>query len=119
MWDFGATALTIQRLHVSRMDSLDVRVWHYNRNRSYIVKSGYRLLYEIESDACVQVEGLNSEIWVKILQTKLPRKILMFTWRVLHEIIPIKVNLANRKLQVSITCDRCGQMEETIYNALR
>ena len=46
-------------------------------------------------------------------------KIRVFTWRVRHDILPLMVKLAQRKIQVEQLCPRCHETEETIAHAIR
>lgn len=55
--------------------------------------------------------------WIWKLQT-LP-KIQMFLWKCYHNSIPVKTVLAQRGIQLSLTCDMCHGKLETISHVLR
>ena len=50
---------------------------------------------------------------------KLPKKIQVFVWRIMHNILPVCVNLANRRIPINRTCFRCEIEKEDSYHALR
>ena len=47
------------------------------------------------------------------------KKIQIFIWRLLKNIIPVRVNLANKHIVVEVICPRCNQYEESVTHAIR
>ncbi|EPS58578.1 hypothetical protein M569_16235 [Genlisea aurea] len=50
--------------------------------------------------------------------TSLPARILNFGWRLGNNILPLKANLARRRICQDFTCDICGGEHECWFHAL-
>ena len=57
-------------------------------------------------------------VWKKLWKLNIPPKVRMFTWRACSNILPTKVNLAPKKIQVDPKCTTCTQQDETICHVL-
>ena len=84
----------------------------------YTIKSGYKLLTKAYVEESNQGTNIDQGMWKKIWESNLSRKIHIFLWRTLHEILPIKDNMEKRKIQVEKMCSKCFEVKETSYHAL-
>jgi hypothetical protein len=86
---FKIDAEAILRLPVGRGDH-DVWAWDMEKSGIYSVKTAYKLLYKIK------VEGAHPEtpssssddLWKVLWKIKVPPKVKVFWWRVIHEFLP-------------------------------
>lgn len=53
-------------------------------------------------------------IWKKIWGLKLPPKLALFMWKLVHRILPVKVALFRRNLVSDLVCPMCGEEWELI-----
>ena len=109
----------INSIPVSKLGAPDVLVWHFDNKSVYIVESGYKLLCNNKETS----EGSNKRIfdgcWSKIWRIKVPTKIQIFLWRIMHDILLVKVNMANRRISINQICTRCELEKEDCSYALR
>ena len=47
------------------------------------------------------------------------KKNQIFIWRLVKNILPVRVNLANKHIAVEVICPRCNQDEESVTHAIR
>ena len=52
-------------------------------------------------------------IWKLLWKLKLPHKILTFTWKLLHQAIPVKAEINRRGVHCAMTCLMCNNACET------
>ncbi|XP_031101785.1 uncharacterized protein LOC116005682 [Ipomoea triloba] len=82
--------------------------WRGDVRGVYTVKQGYRL----------QMEGVMNEpfqftAWRVLWQTKLPPTILNFVWRCGRDVLPTRMALAGRGINVDPLCPLCHSFQET------
>ncbi|XVF87470.1 hypothetical protein PTKIN_Ptkin18bG0122500 [Pterospermum kingtungense] len=95
-------------------------VWHFDKKGAYTVKSGYRFL--CDNDTMMNSRphsNISKECWKRVWNIDLPRKLKIFLWRTLQEILPVHTNLASRTIPVPPLCQRCSKEPETTNHALR
>lgn len=73
----------------------------------YTVKSGYRRM-------CQHNGIIDSRPWKLIWRTKLPTKVICFTWTALKEACLTQDNLCKRSFQLVNRCYLCQQNSESI-----
>uniref|UniRef100_A0A803PLN3 Reverse transcriptase domain-containing protein n=1 Tax=Cannabis sativa TaxID=3483 RepID=A0A803PLN3_CANSA len=89
----------------------DTLTWPYTPNGQYIVKSGYRIGREINIHPPRSSNMEDTHKWWKMLWSMtLPPRMKLFGWRVCHNWLPAKTNLAHRGMDVNPRCDLCGSM---------
>jgi ribonuclease HI len=98
----------------------DIWAWEPEKYGVYSVRSAYRLLdaariRDAEDDAA---GGSEDVAWKKIWSLKVPPKVKVFWWRVLHEFLPARQILHRRHLEPIPNCEVCGAEEETIRHVL-
>jgi hypothetical protein len=103
-------------------DLNDWPAWHFDPKGNFSVKSAYKLAVQIRyqefgKDASsstsipgtIKNDGFN---WHKIWQLKVPNKICMFIWRLAHNSLPVKRNLAERGVRLGIICPLCHRWDK-------
>lgn len=99
-------------------DISDVRIWSYNRNGEYNVKTKYHLQRKISIQETQQQQGQSgiseevkkccSALW----KLNLPPKFKTFWWRVAHNSLAVTINLNKRGVHIDDTCQSCGEDAE-------
>ncbi|KAF7825904.1 reverse transcriptase [Senna tora] len=123
-WDVGKilqlfdrpTAERILSIPIANGDGEDFRVWHFNSDGVYTVKSGYWVAFEVflpepetSSSFC-----LDQALWKWIWSLKVPPKVQNFMWRLCSNALPSMKNLFRRRASPSASCQICGHPEESI-----
>ena len=88
----------------------DRQVWAPTANRSFNVRSAYKIALEMSlgSDYWVVFDDRNSrKFWKYLWQVNVPHKVCHFPWRACKNILPIKDNLVKRKVLKESCCDEC------------
>jgi hypothetical protein len=117
-------AVVASRIPLGRTQD-DFWAWSGERHGLYTVKSAYRLLSEVEMQTRAHATGVPSHSeaasdprWAKLWKQRLPLKVRVFWWRVMHDFIPCRANLHRRHIDPIANCGICGACEETTYHAL-
>ncbi|XP_021751639.1 uncharacterized protein LOC110717295 [Chenopodium quinoa] len=115
-WDLEKAILSMELPYNSEDDFL---YWKYHPPGRYIVKTGY---YYLHKD--LGLEGTSSmgsdQNFIKILwKMEIQLKWKYFMWRVFHDGIAVKANLARRGVPVDIVCEHCGVGEEDSQHLFR
>lgn len=105
----------IRRLPTNRKMH-DKWIWHFDK-KGDSVKSGYKNF--VNSHLKNSSSNRNGEeMWKKVWNLKVPRKIKFFIWRAIHNIIPTNLNLKNRGSDLSPLCPICNGVVESLDHAL-
>ncbi|XP_062100125.1 uncharacterized protein LOC133806004 [Humulus lupulus] len=102
------------------LDSRDKRIWHYNQNGEYSVRSGYQVAIREKE----RVEGSNmretESWWKKVWSLRVPPKIKLFLWKLSNKWLPTNSVLFCRKLRKEQGCCMCGDsnQREDWYHAI-
>ena len=102
------------------METTDWPAWHFDCTGNFSVKSAYKLAvqfrdWELGEDASSSMAAgmINNEFsWHKIWQLKFPNKVKMFIWRLAHNSLPVRRNLARRGVQMDTICPVCHRLDE-------
>ncbi|XP_062075523.1 uncharacterized protein LOC133779594 [Humulus lupulus] len=91
------------------LDSRDKRIWNYNQNGEYSVRSGYQV--EIREREMVEGSDMReTERWrKKVWSLSVPPKIKQFLWKLSNKWLPTNSVLFCRKLRKDYDCCRCGE----------
>ena len=95
----------------------DKQVWALTNNGFFSVRSAYKLVIELRSDAQVGIRSDGSHLrrfWRTIWSCNIPHKICHFAWRACRDVLPTEGNLARRKVLSNSCCDECKLAEETL-----
>lgn len=82
----------------------DKIIWHYDKTGKYMVKSGYKLFMNNKINEASSSSYPMGNVWKNLWKLKIPSKIKIFYWKVLHEIIPTNRNLSKRGVSSSSIC---------------
>ncbi|KAK6163315.1 hypothetical protein DH2020_000179 [Rehmannia glutinosa] len=102
-----------------RCDREDQLIWHFTRNGKYSVKTGYHLAkryYYLKTEELRGggSSGLNDKLsWLFIWSSNIPEKIKITVWRLATNSLPLRQNLARKKIITDTTCPLCDGDEET------
>lgn len=91
---------------VVRGDGVDVWVWKSDKDGVFSVKSCF-LLLQNQSLPDGVISNVEEVIFCENWRSKTPGKVLAFSWTFLLDRIPIKVNLAKRRLLATYDPKRC------------
>lgn len=94
--------------------------WPHTSNGILSVKSVYhalkgqkRLLQNEPSTS----SGISPFLWQTIWNSKVPQKIKIFLWKVVHNILPVQQNLFKKRITRSNVCPICQKEMESIEHA--
>ncbi|XP_021719877.1 uncharacterized protein LOC110687526 [Chenopodium quinoa] len=97
----------------------DFLYWKYHPSGKYTVKTGYFYLSkELGSNTtnCVERE---QEFIKLIWRMNIQPKWKLFLWKLSHDGIAVKENLAKRGMRIETDCDRCREGEENSQHLFR
>lgn len=114
-------AEAICRISLSRRYVDDSTVWLPTKKGLFIVKSTYKVARELmrrenmaeSSNGCA-----GKRIWAALWKLKIPNKVKVFAWRACNDILPMKMNLANRRIITDAICLICTRFPKTAGHVL-
>ena len=114
-------AEAICRMPLSHRCAADQLIWIYNRYGKYSVKFGYHVATQIlkvdEWTKC-SLGSAGVDVWMKLWKLNVPCKIKIFGWRACQNILPTRVNLAQRKIIENTYCELCKRAPENGIHVL-
>ena len=110
-------AYLIKSLPLSLLPQPDLVVWRPEKSGCYFVKSGYKLLCELDTIR-PQVTDSQKSFWKNISKMKDPGKIKHFLWKACINSLPTKENLLKRKILQEPDCPRCISEPESAVHAI-
>lgn len=95
-------------------------IWPRNRDGKYSVKTGYRLLLELDRRSRASSFDVNPPkiFWNWLWRIGIPNKVKVFLWRACSEALPTRKNLQKRKVLNDPTCSFCLIHQEDTVHAL-
>jgi hypothetical protein len=120
---WSVDAERILRIPLPSFGQSDFIAWSLNKSGRFSVKSAYYTEWRHEYRRRVNRSDSSDrssphEVWKKIWNTQVPRKIQIFMWRALHGIVPCYCVLANRHIGSSVNCPVCSINAEDIRHML-
>jgi hypothetical protein len=99
----------------------DLDAWAFEKTGLYSVRSCYRMLKHesIQEEDFLRNEATSAEghrWWEKLWKLKVPPKVRIFWWRVLHNFLPSKMELKRRHVAKEDHCDSCGAEGESVFH---
>ena len=94
----------------------DKLIWKRSTSGEYKVNMAYNLIHQNESHSCTTPQNTSTlapSVWSFFWKVKLPLKILLFIWKLLHNSLPTFENLSRRGIHVTNRCLMCDEEEET------
>ena len=115
-----STRTEILRIKLGNMQTRYRLCQTENRAHKFIVKSACHVALQLQQPDAAEHSrvGRDRMVWKKLWKLNIPPKVRMFTWRACSDILPTKVNLARKKIQVDPKCTTCTQQDETICHVL-
>lgn len=109
-------ALQVLQTPISWTSEKDCLIWPLTKDGEYSVNSGYKQAHAMarasqhppSSSAHIQ-----SKTWHLLWQARVPTKVKMFCWKLCHNAVAVKGNLAHRHLSQDPLCPVCQVEEET------
>ncbi|XP_021751006.1 uncharacterized protein LOC110716668 [Chenopodium quinoa] len=86
----------------------DYLYWKYHPSGKYSVKTGYYFLSRNQEINSFSFSTKDEEFAKLIWRLNIQPKWKIFMWKLLHNGIAVKVNLANRGIQVNAMCELCS-----------
>jgi hypothetical protein len=83
---------------------VDWPVWHFDSKGIFSVRSAYKLVVQLRDEG-----GVLTFEWHKIWQPPYSNKVKMFIWRLAHNNLPVKRNLA-RRVRTHTICPVCKSL---------
>ena len=90
----------------------DKILWSRSKKGKYKVDEGYKLI-TMEQDGIAN-HGMNGMDRKNLWKLKIPYKICMFLWKLLHNGLSTRMELIRRQIMVSPKCVMCDQEDETL-----
>lgn len=97
----------------------DHLAWHYNKKGAFSVKSAYKLFADkqrMESRtgrASVSTDGGGDEVmWRNVWSFPIPNRLKHFMWRLAHNTLAVRGNLAHREMKICTKCVVCNRDHE-------
>ena len=108
----GPTAHCILSTPISIVTGNDTIIWMRGNSGSYTAKSGFGILFDDKFQAQPGVDPFWKFLW----SISLPKKQLLFMWKLFHQAIPTVDVLKSHHLMVTGLCRFGCKMEESIHH---
>ena len=102
---------------IQTQSTKDQVIWPNSTTGDYQVKRAYALLHQDLTQNLTRPRSAitpPTKIWQNLWRLKLPNKLLTFTWKLLHQALPVKTELNHRGIHCDATCILCTTHEETL-----
>ena len=96
----------------SKFGVSDKILWSRSKKGKYKVDKGYKLI-TMEQDGIAN-HGMNGMDRKNLWKLKIPYKICMFLWKLLHNGLSTRMELIRRQIMVSPKCVMCDQEDEML-----
>ncbi|KAK2652351.1 hypothetical protein Ddye_012207 [Dipteronia dyeriana] len=107
----------ILKILVGLEGSEDRRVWHFEKNGVYSVRSGYWLGCRLMTNQHQSNSYVVREWWRKLWKLEIPSKIKVFIWKTCYDWVPTKLNLRSRGINCDDKCPVCYKHKESTLHA--
>jgi hypothetical protein len=115
-WEMDAKLILSIPMRVEQEDFL---AWHQDTKGVFNVKSAYHVLKDEYDNSCIRQEGESSSAggeeklkWPLIWKLKYQPKVLQFVWRLAHNSLPMRRNIARRGMSIDTRCPVCFRLDE-------
>lgn len=101
----------------------DKLVWHHDERGHFFMKSGYWVVWQWLQSSNSNASSSNTvsayaRLWKNLWKVNILPKVKNFTWRVCPNILPAKVNLQRKGVEVELECGVCKKEEENAPHVL-
>ncbi|KAK9209014.1 hypothetical protein WN944_001375 [Citrus x changshan-huyou] len=108
----------ILMIPLPRHTTLDELCWHYDKLGKYSVKSGYQIALKEKISSAPNNSNPDPRQWNAIWKLDLPKKIKIFMWRAVKNLLPTAENLWRMKVVPDPICQICKRGVETYFHAM-
>ena len=100
--------------------SRDKLCWNENKSKTFLVRTAYQITVKLLNPPSGEHSNARQDVrmWKTLWSLNTPPKVRNFIWRASSDILPTRVNLLCRKIQVDPRCTLCGQHDETTTHIL-
>uniref|UniRef100_A0A7N2MHA8 Reverse transcriptase zinc-binding domain-containing protein n=1 Tax=Quercus lobata TaxID=97700 RepID=A0A7N2MHA8_QUELO len=115
-----STRSDIFHLKLGPPGSRDKLCWNENKSKTFSVKTAYQIAVKLLNPPSGEHSNARQDVrmWKTFWSLNTPPKVRNFLWRASSDILPTRVNLLRRKIQVDPRCTLCGQHDETTTHIL-
>ncbi|KAL2944065.1 hypothetical protein RDABS01_032412 [Bienertia sinuspersici] len=109
----------IMKIPVSKYALEDRWAWKHTKNGDFTVRSAY--FVELKARSNQEASTSNdkpSVLWQNVWTTNTPPKMRNLGWKALHDVVPVRGNLARRGMEIDAYCPLCGEEVETVMHAM-
>ncbi|KAK2646575.1 hypothetical protein Ddye_021770 [Dipteronia dyeriana] len=96
----------------------DPKVWHFNKNGVFYVKSGYWVGRNLCNKNCQPSAHVTVDWWKWMWMLDIPSKIKLFIWKACHAWIPTKANLCRKGINCDDICLVCNKKSESTLHSI-
>ncbi|XP_073152575.1 uncharacterized protein [Henckelia pumila] len=111
-------AREILRIPLPQRHRNDALFWRYDSKGKYYVKDGCRLQSDLFAAPINQHSYPNENWWSFLWSLSIPPKVRVFWWRVSHDCIASKQNIARHHVPVNASCELCNFPYDSTCRAL-
>lgn len=108
----------IIQIPLPRSREEDAVLWHFDKRKEYTVKSGYQIALNLKFPNAPTNSENGYRHWKFLWMLDLPKKIKIFMWSVMKNILPTAKHLWKGKSLQDPICQRCKKEVETIKHVL-
>ena len=108
---------------IPQMPLEDSFAWHYEKSGCFSVRSAYKLCVELcdlekgGTGSSTRPDGSRPAL-KRFWLLKVPQKIKVFAWRLIHGGLATRVNKRVRNLETISNCEVCGMEDEDEHHAV-
>lgn len=116
-----ASAMAAMQTPISWSCPGDVFFWPFTNNGAYSVKTGYKVIAKSKQTPNTQPSSSTTmppELWNLIWGACIPQKIKHFMWKLCHNAVAVKGNMARKRISREDTCPICCNDQETVEHAI-
>lgn len=132
IWDLNKIRSIIHEDDVSRILKIrpsftghpDVITWTPSKSGSYTVKTGYHMQRAMDREEQDNQVSISSDLQIqprilnRFWNLKIPPKIKIFWWKLIHNALPVADNLVKRRCRLDNGCQVCGEEIENIKHMI-
>jgi ribonuclease HI len=93
----------------------DKLIWGDNRDGNYSVRSGYKVMVEVQRQATVMSQ--NSD-WLRLWKIRAPPKAKHLLWRICRDCLPTRARLQEKHVPCQLSCPICEHTIEDDLHAI-
>ena len=116
----------ILKIPLSTVNQEDVWAWNHERMGLFSVRSAYRMLIQtkkiredwLDHRAAASNSSVVAKNWCSLWRVKVPSKVRVFAWRLMHNSLPSADVLHARNMMTQPGCQICNAMNDSWRHSL-